>query len=303
MAPRRLIAGVWGTTRLQLFLLEGAEKPVVVANADGPGAARLQRADFERVFHEATAQWPTDAPTFLAGMVGSTIGWRDVGYTPCPVDVDHLQTEQPFQSGARSVTLVRGLACRNVMGEPDVLRGEEVELCGLLALDPRLRQGRHLVCIPGTHAKWIALENGVIGGFLTSVAGESFAALRGGGVLAPAEAALCARPGSEFLDGVMTALRGRPLLHALFSPRARMVRGGACATDAVERLSGLIIGADVAGALETMGRPDGPIPLVGAPALVERYAAALSAAGCETDRWASQDAGIAGLWRLSRETP
>jgi 2-keto-3-deoxy-galactonokinase len=37
-----------------------------------------------------------------------------------------------------------------------------------------LPTGAHLLCLPGTHTKWVMLNNGVLEHFLTGVTGELF---------------------------------------------------------------------------------------------------------------------------------
>ena len=56
------------------------------------------------------------------------------------------------------------------------MRGEETQILGALTLDPTLRRGRRLLCLPGTHTKWVLLEDGIMCEFLTALTGELFGA-------------------------------------------------------------------------------------------------------------------------------
>jgi 2-dehydro-3-deoxygalactonokinase len=50
-------------------------------------------------------------------------------------------------------------------------------------LEDRLRQGRWLLCLPGTHTKWVVVEDGLVREFFTAPTGELFALLRDRSVL------------------------------------------------------------------------------------------------------------------------
>ena len=57
------------------------------------------------------------------------------------------------------------------------MRGEETQILGWLAQHPDAATGRHLLCHPGTHAKWVLIEDGRIVRFVTAMTGELFAVL------------------------------------------------------------------------------------------------------------------------------
>lgn len=306
MSVEVAIAGMWGTTTLRALLLtrapDGAGATVRAART-GPGAAQVARGGFEQTFFDLTGDWVLEHPTVpivLAGMVGSTIGWRDVGYLPCPVAVEAIGAGDRSSARGHAITIVRGLACTNIHGQPDILRGEETEIAGWLALKPDARHGDRLACIPGTHAKWVRLADGAVTDFLTSVAGEAFAGLRAGGVLVAPDAEPSQVLDDAFLDGVRAAARDdASLVHQLFSVRARRVMGLDDDAGALQRLSGLMIGADVAGALAGLGHPGGPVAVIGAPAVAARYAAALQVFGVDSQPVDAVDASAAGLWAFA----
>ena len=53
-------------------------------------------------------------------------------------------------------------------GVPDVLRGEETEILGCAADLGKNTQ----FCLPGTHTKWVRMDDGKIGSFSTSMTGD-----------------------------------------------------------------------------------------------------------------------------------
>ena len=82
MSEAAFIAGDWGTSRLRLYLCDTAGQ--VLARAEGEGASV---PDCATRFAAAVAPWDQAhgiLPAVLSGMVGSTIGWREVPYLKCP---------------------------------------------------------------------------------------------------------------------------------------------------------------------------------------------------------------------------
>src|SRR5690606_23218356 len=84
------------------------------------------------------------------------------------------------------IAIAPGLACRNPLGTPDILRGEETQILGYLSLSPENRE-IHLLCLPGTHTKWVIVKKGYVDTFLTSMQGELFDMLEKHSVLLPRE--------------------------------------------------------------------------------------------------------------------
>src|ERR1700743_1758000 len=276
MSRAAFIAGDWGTSRLRLYLCDGDGH--VLARAEGEGASV---PDCAGRFAAAVKPWDIahgQVPALLSGMVGSTIGWREVPYLKCPAKPAAIAAAAlRFEVDGRAIAILPGLSCTGKTGAPDVMRGEETQILGALRLHPELSRGRHVICLPGTHAKWVALEDGAVRGFQTALSGELFELLRRHSVLA--------RDGGEVdiespaLARGLDFVRANPdadLLHLLFSTRARVVTGEMAKTDAASYLSGLVLGKDVATALRLFDR-DGPVQLICTPVLAALYAKALAA--------------------------
>src|SRR5579859_5483688 len=84
MGGVRFIAGDWGTTHLRLFLCDG--EGMALDHRSGPGAAE-STGRFAAVFASLTADWDSEygpLPAVLCGMVGSSFGWVQAPYVPCP---------------------------------------------------------------------------------------------------------------------------------------------------------------------------------------------------------------------------
>jgi 2-dehydro-3-deoxygalactonokinase len=88
------------------------------------------------------------------------------------------------------------------------------------------------------------------------------------------------------------------LLHQLFGLRSLSLFDAMPELEAASYLSGLLIGHEVAAALEAGVAP--PVHLIGAGALTQRYSAALAAFGIPSQVEA-EDAAAAGLFRIGAE--
>ncbi|HEY8881126.1 MAG TPA: 2-dehydro-3-deoxygalactonokinase [Roseateles sp.] len=293
MSDARLIALDWGSTRLRAFLL-GADGQVLASRQSEQGASTLSgETAFEQAFAAVTGDWPT-LPALACGMVGSQHGWREAAYAPCPADAASL-VEHALKLNER-VWILPGLV--HDAGQPDVMRGEETQIVGALALHPDLAAQSCLV-LPGTHSKWARVQAGRVTGFATHMTGELYALLRQHSVLArlmPADAA--AAPSSEaFLAGVDAARREGALSHQLFAVRTLGLFKRLPPQQLPDYLSGLLIGHEIAHELAA-GVPE-HLALVGDPALCERYALALGRFGIEAPLQLDNTAP-AGLWQLAQ---
>ena len=302
MSEPAFIAGDWGTSRLRLYLCDASGH--VLARAEGEGAAV---PDCAGRFKAAVAPWDKShgkLPTLLGGMVGSTVGWKEVPYLSCPALPEALAAAAlRFEQDGRAIAIIPGLKCVNRTGAPDVMRGEEVQILGALNLYPALANGRHIFCMPGTHAKWVAVEDGAVTEFQTAPSGELFELLRKHSVLA--------RDGGEvradshaFAQGLDFFRRNAQadLLHLLFSTRARVVTGEMPKADGASYLSGLVLGADVGTAVSLLGLvPEDTVHLICTPALAALYGKALAQYGVKTRVLDGDACALAGLVRIHAE--
>jgi 2-dehydro-3-deoxygalactonokinase len=294
MSEAAFIAGDWGTSRLRLYLYDA--RGSVLARGEGEGASV---PDCAGRFAAAVAPWDKAhgvLPAVLGGMAGSTIGWKEVPYLRCPARPEGVAgAALRFEAGGRAVAILPGLSCTGKTGAPDVMRGEETQILGVLRLHPELSKGRHLFCMPGTHAKWVAVEDGAVIRFQTALSGELFELLRRHSVLARDSGEVdiespAFRLGLDFVRANADA----DLLHLLFSTRARVVTGEMAKSDAGSYLSGLVLGKDIATALKLFAHA-GPVHLICTPALAALYGRALKAYDVSVAAIDGDAAALAGL--------
>ncbi|HYC05011.1 MAG TPA: 2-dehydro-3-deoxygalactonokinase [Azospirillaceae bacterium] len=289
-----LLAVDWGTSSLRAWVLD-RDGAVLRRHAEAAGVGALKPGAAEAFFRAriVPALQAEGLPALLCGMVGSTLGWSVAPYAACPADGDAVAAGL-VPVGER-IAIVPGLRCDGPFGAPDVMRGEETQILGWLAGDPARRRGRHVLCLPGTHSKWVLVEEGRVVRFATSMTGELFELLRRQGTLAsdaPAD------DHAAFARGLIAAGDGGALAARLFGVRARAVTGAMPGTEAPAFLSGLLIGAEISSLSRLPGFDEGPVHLVGAPVLTGLYARALGPRPHQEHE--GEAAAIAGLLDLSR---
>ncbi len=283
----------WGTTNFRAFRLRGTQ--LLDRITEGPGLLTVSPGGFPDALRTAVGPWLQQGEhrILLAGMVGSRQGWIEAPYLPCPADPAALAAAaRPIPFEGATVRLVPGLTTTDPAGVPEVMRGEEVQLAGVLdRIGPDAR-----VCLPGSHAKWVRIAAGRIEGFTTHLTGEAFAALRGhtilGRLMAPASPAT---DPAAFAAGVARSADPGGLLHHLFGVRTLGLFDRLPPEHAAAFLSGLLIGHEVRA--ELPGPPHGTIHLVGTSALCGLYAAAIRHLG-GTAHILDEDAAATGLARI-----
>ncbi|TKA97847.1 2-dehydro-3-deoxygalactonokinase [Cereibacter changlensis] len=286
--PADWIAVDWGTTHLRAYAMGAAGKLAEASSTEGMGS--LGRDQFEPALLRLIEPWlgPGTTRVIACGMVGSRQGWVEAPYraTPClPVDpaaLLRIETRDP----RLAVHIVPGLS----QSQPaDVMRGEETQIAGALAW---MRNFDGVLCLPGTHSKWVQVSAGEVVSFQTCMTGELFALLSIQSVL---------RHGiGEGWDeaAFQTALsdtlsRPERLASRLFSLRAEGLLAGLPPATARARLSGLLIGMELAATKPYwLGQP---VALIGAEALAQTYASALQTQGITARILPATECTLAGL--------
>jgi 2-dehydro-3-deoxygalactonokinase len=292
----RFIVADWGTSRFRGYLVEN--ETILDTVASDEGVSHLKRGEHRSVFLRRCGRWleaEPDAPVLLVGMVGSREGWVEAPYAACPAgpaEIRHAMIPVDLD-GDRQAHIVPGLFCEPAPGAADVMRGEET-----LVLGSGVRNG--LVCLPGTHPKWILMRDGRIERFATYMTGEMYALLR--------EHSMIGRPATEpgdpagFALGLDASLRNAGetgearvgLLHLLFGARAAVVSGRMAPALLGPYLSGLLTGDELNGALSQFSRP-ASVTIVADSPRADLYVDALGRRGIGAAVKPPQDALMAGL--------
>jgi 2-dehydro-3-deoxygalactonokinase len=284
------IAVDWGTTNRRAWRIDRAGG-VAEEMADDRGILAVAPGGFLAEVAAVTGRLG-NLPLLLAGMIGSNRGWLEAPYVPAPAGLADLAKGLRWVEPNR-IAIVPGVSFSE--GESaDVMRGEEVQILGAAA--DGLIAPDDVVCHPGTHNKWIRLEQGRIMAFRTVMTGELFNLLKAHSILADLLAAP-ARPAGAFVAGVRHGLERDDLTAELFSVRARVLLGKADKASSAGYLSGLLIGADLRVGLKLAA--DKEIILMGRPDLTRLYGAALAEAGRSCREIGGEEAFLAGARRLA----
>ena len=299
--PAAFVAVDWGTSNARFALCDEDGQALEIRK--GPGAVE-SRGRFADVFDAATAEWKKshgDLPAYLCGMVGSAIGWREVPYLPAPAHLADL-ADAPVMI-RDGVYVVPGMRCTNPLGAPDVMRGEETQLFGALCRG-EFGAGHRIVCMPGTHTKWAAVADDSLQEFLTVPTGELFATLCEHTVLVRDRTTPIVHVAADFERGLAEAAKHPGMLpQQIFQARSLRLDGQLSAEGAASWISGLLIGADVQGALQLFSEHDdkADVLIIGTPQLVASYTRALAEFGRKAAALDGSDAALAGLAYVYRE--
>lgn len=234
------IALDWGTTNLRAFAMQGSQILARKYSSDGMG--KLDRDAFEPAMLRLIEDWIKDRPVpiFACGMVGSRQGWVEAPYrsVPCP-PLSETLTRAPCSGGIK-VYVVSGLSQTT---PADVMRGEETQIAGFLSLNPGWDG---VLCMPGTHTKWVHLSAGEVVSFQTFMTGELFDLISHKSVLRHST------KGDDWDDlafsNALSDAVSAPerLASRLFALRAKDLLEGTAPASTRASLSGYLIGAELA---------------------------------------------------------
>ena len=294
----RFILADWGTSRFRAFVVDDGR--IVDRVSSDEGISALREGQHRDVFLKHCRPWlerEPDAPVALVGMVGSKEGWRMAPYAQCPAgpeEIARAMIEVEIGEG-RKGRIVPGLSCEPQAGAVDVMRGEETLCLGAGVIDG-------LVCLPGTHPKWVEMKHGRVGRFATYFTGEMYALLR--------HHSMVGRPATEpedpagFERGLEAAERnsGRSgarvgLLHLIFGARAAAVTGRLPSAELGPYISGLLTGDEINGAFGLFDKPR-EVTAIGAEERVALFGRALARHGIAVVTKDPEEALVAGIARI-----
>jgi 2-keto-3-deoxy-galactonokinase len=281
------IAVDWGSTHLRAWHIENDQ---CVNTLHLPlGVTQLATGEAPAVFARHIAPWRAgpDVPVVMAGMIGSEAGWRSVAYLPCPVSLHDVGAR--LEEVTENVWIVPGLKLERE-NEFNVMRGEETQLLGAMSLT-----SSECYVLPGTHSKWVSVEEGQVTRFDTVMTGELHQLLLHHSLIGKGLAAQH-QDETTFLHGLQKGLSADDVVSRLFSTRAARVLGVLPEASVSEALSGLLIGAEVA----TLSRRYQPkqVTLIASETLSPRYRQAFALLGIAVNECRGEDTFLQGVRRI-----
>ena len=285
----------WGTSNFRAYRF-ATDGTIAEEHHAAAGILSVQDNAFEATLEREIGHWLEPASkVFLSGMITSRNGWLETPYVEAPAGLADLarNARELVSSRGAQLRFLPGVAVRNPL--PDVMRGEEIQVFGSIAPGETVT-----IVLPGTHSKWVRVENGRIVAFRTFLTGETFAVLKAHSIvgrLIPQGQQTFDE--EAFIAGVRqaTGRESSGLLHDVFTARSGALLGNFGPDQVAEQLSGMIIGHELRGGL-ALGWSSGSVRLVGDAGLCGRYRTALQALGHPSD--AGPDlATVAGFKRLA----
>ncbi|MEL6573498.1 MAG: 2-dehydro-3-deoxygalactonokinase [Pseudomonadota bacterium] len=282
------IAADWGTSNLRVWAMS-ADGSVLAEAASDQGMGKLSQDGFEVAFLDLCGDWISGPMTVVAcGMVGARQGWAEAKYAhvPCPAMPEGF-AQACTQNPDLSVHIIPGI-CQD--DPADVMRGEETQIAGFL---DRNTNWDGILCLPGTHTKWVHVSADEVVSFQTFMTGELFATISEATVLRHSIAS-DGWDDDAFAEAVNeTMARPEKLAAQMFNLRARHLLRDTAGAFARARLSGLLIGAELAAARPYwLGQQ---IAVIGAGSVARIYVQALGLQGVPATQVQGDHVTIAGL--------
>lgn len=292
-----LVAIDWGTTSFRAYYI-GKNGKILKGISSDRGIRSIQNCQFEETLVGELGRLGdvnADTPVIASGMITSRQGWCETPYVQCPAGIQDLAAELVALKTERLGTLWFVPGVKQLHPEPDIIRGEETQVAGIDS-----REALFAV-LPGTHSKWVEIRERSIIRFRTFVTGELYGLLLKHSILtAMFEGGW---RDDAFLEGVRhgvgLAEQNKGLLSELFQFRVRSILGMRLYEDGASRLSGLLIGCEIADALRYGVDRHQKILVIGTERVACRYQLALNATGFNAEM-IQGDLAARGLYRLAR---
>lgn len=255
------------------------------------GMSTLQQIEFETVLLSHIEPWINDEvmPVMACGMVGSRQGWAEAPYAETPTIAAQKSVKVTNTDPRIDVHIIAGIKQNN---PADVMRGEETQIAGYLSNNSGF-QG--ILVLPGTHSKWVLIQDGKVISFNTFLTGELYALLSKGSVLKHSMGKWNDAAYEQTLDNVFnsqTEMTGH-----LFGVRAEHLLN--VEADGSAKLSGTIIGAEIKSMKHLWDNKN--ICIIGSGKLVPLYEKAFKFYGKKAESICANDLTLLGLKKSYNE--
>jgi 2-dehydro-3-deoxygalactonokinase len=294
-----LISADWGTSSFRAFLL-GKNGAVLAKHTADMGIMKVPDRDFGGIFNRLLRDWlktDPEIPVLMSGMIGSEQGWSLAPHIRLPAGIKNLSAAlHPVQiSNGRTGYIVPGLTTVGSTGVHDIIRGEETQIMG--GLDDKM-PAESVLCLPGTHSKWVALNNGVVTDFQTYLTGEALDVLTTHSIIGRLMTEPLVESGEAFIQGLARSGETGGLLHHLFGVRSQGFCGKIDKQDLKSYLAGILIGHEINGMKEFHSHPE-TVTIVAGKKISEIYEKAFDFFSIRSLRVDGESAAIRGHLRIA----
>ena len=283
------IAIDWGTSFFRAYLIENDQVSDSIHTKDG--MKFLEKASFEKTLIKLIEPWLENnykIEVLASGMVGSKQGWVEAPYQSTPCNLHNVNFISPSVKDKRfSLKIFSGISQNN---KPDVMRGEETQIAGFLHDNPNFNGS---ICLPGTHSKWVQIENGHIINFKTFMTGELFEIISKNSVLIHSVTSNKIKKNELIMAVDEIFKKPETFGNALFQLRADDLINSRGSEIYKSKLSGYLLGLELLGSLEFWEKKD--IVLIGNADLIELYEYILQSKVNSIKNFLSKDMVLRGL--------
>lgn len=271
---------------------------MIARRRSNKGIKFVPKGGYPAVYQELTADWlDSSSFTLMAGMVGSANGWEEAPYVCLPASPDTVGEHIHKMSSMDGVYIVGGLSCHRKDNTYDVIRGEEVQIIGLIS---GLKQERkHLVCLPGTHSKWLEIdEHNVIDSFTTVMSGDFFSAICTTTIMAmmldgPQEFSKV-----DFQKGIELSAGPGGIMAHMFKVRGALLFEQIQPQHVESMISGIVIGSEIHN-MKELYNTKSFVQVISSDTLGEKYSLALDILGIEHQLHVGDELSLAGMMILA----
>jgi 2-dehydro-3-deoxygalactonokinase len=320
-----LIGLDWGSTRVRSCLID--QNGLCIEQRSTLQGVGQRTQPWTEAINDLIQGWDPDLPIYAIGMIGSNKGLCPMPYVPTSCTLQDWLSQ--IQSGHQNPDCIKAIGldqAHRFFFTPgvshqsswilDVMRGEEMMVFGYLTdFQKEASKSSHLLCLPGTHSKWIEASSTQIRRFQTVPTGELFALLK----QAPLLGQGCRKPQNKessvdsksvevsklnaFKEGVYLSQDPSDLSGHLFALRSRFLFESTLDMDAHQSfLSGLLIGHELKNpAIQDVIQQDqSRLSLMASPPLSDLYYRALQIIypKIEVHLLDAQELFIKGVWAL-----
>ncbi len=300
MTETACIAIDWGTSNLRASLLN-SKGEVLDKRRKNLGILEVKDGTFAAELDNICGEWLTDhqnIPVLMSGMVGSKQGWVETPYLPAPCDLKALINAMTIVPNTNdTVHIMPGIRAYSKSGIPEIMRGEETQIGGVI-IRHGVKDG--IFCIPGTHSKWVLVDNGQIETFATFMTGELFSVMKKHSILGRLMKKVDNFDPEAFKNGLARANDPGGILHHLFSVRTLGILEKMETTSLASFLSGQLIGSELRGVQELYGKLD-QVNLLSSGTISAPYSLACATANIKLTNWDAEEATLAGLWAAAEK--
>ncbi len=286
----------WGSSYLRVWLLSG-EGEILAKKTTNQGASGLNTVDFASIFNNLVQEISPNnlsIDAIICGMAGAYQRWQETPYLNTPVLVENIaqNLHKVTDFLKAEVLIIPGVAQKN---PAEVMRGEETQILGLMSLQ---KNTSAVVCLPGTHSKWVRVNNGSIVEFKTVITGELYALLCKYSML-NSQVSTEKINQKAFIAAVLKAFKQpENITNYLFQIRAQFLLNRTKVLAAQGQISGYLIGLELAATQNYWQNHAAGVVLIGEKRLVDLYQYALKQLNVKTTVLDSLVLSLAGLTKI-----